>query len=101
MFAGERRVRRASSSIFDCATFNFDLSYRCMSILLEQALRLPIPERRKLADDIYDSIDPVPREFFLTDDQKAELDRRMEEHRKHPETAVPWETVRDNLRKRA
>ncbi len=72
-----------------------------MSVLLDQALKLPIPERRKLADDIYDSIDSVTEEFYLTDEQKAELDRRMEEHRLHPETAIPWETVREQLRKRA
>ena len=72
-----------------------------MNVLLEQALKLPISERRKLADDIYDSIDPVPDEFFLTGDQKAELDRRMEAHRRHPETAISWKTVRENLRKRA
>lgn len=71
-----------------------------MSVLLEQALRLPVPERLRLADDIYNSIDPVTDEFRLTAAQIAELDRRMEEHRLHPETAIPWETVRDRLRGR-
>ena len=70
-----------------------------MNQLLEQALKLPVAERRKLADDIYDSTLPEPIEFSLTDEQKAEIDRRLEDLRKHPEKAIPWEEVRERLRK--
>ena len=69
-----------------------------MNTLLEQALRLPIPERRKLADDIYDSIGSEDEAFHLTDEQKAELERRMEDFRRDPDSSIPWETVRENLR---
>ena len=64
-----------------------------MSVLLEQALKLPIPERQKLADDIYDSIDASADSFSLTPEQEAELARRIEDHRLHPEDAIPWEQV--------
>lgn len=70
-----------------------------MNTLLEQALRLPIPERRKLADDIYDSNGSEEETFHLTDEQKAELDRRMEDFRRDPDSSIPWETVREKLRK--
>ena len=44
-----------------------------MSVLFEQALKLPEAERRKLADDLYESIDTDEQEFTLTPEQKAEL----------------------------
>jgi putative addiction module component (TIGR02574 family) len=72
-----------------------------MSVLLEQALKLPIPERQKLADDIYDSIDASADSFSLTPEQEAELESRIEYHRIHPEDTVPWEEVKENLRRRA
>lgn len=70
-----------------------------MNTLLKQALRLPVAERRKLADEIYDSIEAEDQHLHLTDEQKAELDRRMEDFRKDPDSSIPWETVRENLRK--
>lgn len=56
-------------------------------------------ERRKLADDIYESIDESAVAFSLTPEQMAELDRRMEEHRKNPETAVPYSVAKERWRK--
>ena len=33
----------------------------------------------------------------LTDEQKAELDRRIAEHDADPDSAIPWEEVRRRL----
>ena len=66
-----------------------------MSVLLEEALKLPVIERRKLAEDIWQSIDGSPEAFKLTPEQAAELQRRIEYHEKYPEEGIPWETVRD------
>ena len=71
-----------------------------MSALLEQALKLPIPERRKLADEIYESIGVSDDVFYLTAEQEAELTRRIEDHEKRPEDAIPWEDVWGRLQKR-
>ena len=70
-----------------------------MSTLLEKALRLPDEDRRKQADDIYDSIDRDVEGFDLSDEQKAEIDRRLAEYEKDPSIARPWEEVRERLRK--
>ena len=35
--------------------------------------------------------------FVLTDEQKAELDRRIAEHEADPDSAIPWEQVRQRL----
>jgi putative addiction module component (TIGR02574 family) len=70
-----------------------------MSQLLEQALKLSAAERRKLADDIYDSIVSAPDDLELTDEQKTEIQRRLADYEQHPEKAVAWEDVRERLRK--
>lgn len=72
-----------------------------MSVLLEQALQLPISERIRLADELYDSVGGSPGSVRLTEPQVAEIERRLEHHRKHPEDAIPWEEVQDRLKKRA
>jgi putative addiction module component (TIGR02574 family) len=60
-----------------------------MSTLLEQAMRLPVNDRRKLADDLYDSLGRDVDSFELSDEQKAEIDRRLAEYDKDPSIAVP------------
>jgi putative addiction module component (TIGR02574 family) len=67
-----------------------------MSTLLEQSLELPIPERIKLVEDIWDSIaEHGDDAVTLTPEQTDELERRIEYHELHPNDTVPWETVRD------
>ena len=71
-----------------------------MSVILEEALKLPAAERRKLADDLYESIDADEQEFTLTPEQKAELERRIEYSKLHPHEFSTWEEVRERLWKR-
>jgi putative addiction module component (TIGR02574 family) len=70
-----------------------------MSVLLEKALELPIPERIKLVEDIWDSIAAVPEAVRLTHEQMAEVERRLEDYRKNPENVIPWEEARERLRR--
>ncbi|MBS1768466.1 MAG: addiction module protein [Acidobacteria bacterium] len=70
-----------------------------MNTILEQALRLPMPERRKLADDLYDSIVSGSDGFSLSQEQRSEIDRRLADLREHPDKALPWGDVRERLRK--
>ena len=69
-----------------------------MSTLLEQSLKLPVPERIKLVEEIWDSIAEQQGSdvIKLTPEQTAELERRIEYHEQHPNDTVPWEMVRDN-----
>jgi putative addiction module component (TIGR02574 family) len=66
-----------------------------MSVLLEQALKLPVDERRQLADDIYESIETSADAVSLTPEQMAELERRIEDSRLHPDDFYTWEEVRE------
>jgi putative addiction module component (TIGR02574 family) len=61
--------------------------------------KLSIAERLQLVEDIWDSIAEETESLPLTDAQKAELDRRLEQYRRDPDSAIPWEQVRQDLRK--
>ena len=51
---------------------------------------------QELWDRIAAEVDVEP----LTAAQAEEIDRRIEDYREHPETSVPWEEVRDQMRRR-
>jgi len=63
-------------------------------------LRLSISERIQLVQDIWDSIAEVPDSVSLTDEQKAELDRRLDVYHKNPKGGSPWSLVRERLKSR-
>ena len=64
-------------------------------------LDLSVSERIQLVEDIWDSIAEVPESVPLTDQQKAELDRRLDAYRKNPKTGSPWTMVREHILNRA
>lgn len=63
-------------------------------------LRLSVAERIELIGDIWDSMAEVPEAIGLTEAQKADLDRRLEAHRKDPTAGASWPVVRDRIAKR-
>jgi len=63
-------------------------------------MRLSVPERIQLVEDIWDSIAELPEEVPLTDEQKAELDRRLDAYHQNPEEGSPWGMVRERIRSR-
>jgi len=72
------------------------------SMLLDELMQLSPSDRLDIAKKLWDSIHPPgssrPGEIVvLTDEQMAELDRRLAEHKRHPERAGPWEAVRARL----
>lgn len=69
-----------------------------MRTLLEQSLELPIPERIKLVEEIWDSIAAVPEAVKSSDAQLAELERRIKDHENDPSRALPWDNVKNRLR---
>jgi putative addiction module component (TIGR02574 family) len=67
--------------------------------ILAEIMRLTPKERRELSDQLNATV-AEDEDFALTPEQMAEIDRRIEEHRRDPSSAVPWEEVRDRLRAR-
>jgi putative addiction module component (TIGR02574 family) len=66
-------------------------------VSMAEVLQLSIDERIKLAEDIWESIAASPQPLILTDEQGAELDRRLEDYHKHPEDGTPWEVVKKRV----
>jgi putative addiction module component (TIGR02574 family) len=66
---------------------------------LSQLLKLPAGDRAALAMALWESLTDSEREgaFELSDEQRAELDRRWAEHLENPHSAVPWSEVRRKL----
>ncbi len=63
----------------------------------KQALNLPLPDRLQLVDDLWESILAQAEEIPLTDGHRDELDRRVARYEANPESARPWDEVRDRL----
>ena len=58
--------------------------------------KLSVAERVQLAADLWDSI-PESADVSLTEAQKAELGRRLEDLERHPDAGKPWKVVRARL----
>jgi len=68
---------------------------------IADVLKLSVPERIQLVEDIWDSIAAVPEAVPLTDAQREELDRRLDAYRRDPAAGSPWEEVRARIRGRS
>ena len=58
---------------------------------------LSIEERILLIEEIWNSIEAEQEMLELTEEQKEELDRRIESYRKSPGEGVTWEVVMARL----
>ncbi|PHJ61998.1 addiction module protein [Nostoc linckia z18] len=66
-------------------------------ILKVDISELSVSERIQLAEDLWDSILATPDEVPLSDEQKQELDRRLEMHRQDPNRGSSWQSVKQRL----
>lgn len=66
---------------------------------LTDLLKLSAADRADLAMALWESLTDAERdgELSLTDEQRAELDRRWAEHLQNPGSAVAWSDVRAKL----
>ncbi len=62
-----------------------------------EILELPVAERIRLVELIWDSIAAVPEAVPVPEELKAELDRRLSEFEANPEGGSPWEEVRERI----
>ena len=69
------------------------------SNLSEEAKKLSVPERLALVEEIWDSIAEDTKYFALTDEQRQELDRRLESFRVNPSRGRTWEEIKAEFHK--
>jgi putative addiction module component (TIGR02574 family) len=58
-------------------------------------------ERLDLIEELWDSLAATPSEIALTDAQRKELDRRLEEMDRDDNLGIPWDEVVSQIRQRA
>ena len=63
-------------------------------------MKLPLAERVQLAEALWENIEAGGYEPTLPPAQAAELDRRLEAHRRSPNAGIPWEQVKVELEKK-
>jgi len=69
--------------------------------LVAEILALPVAERMRLVEAIWDSISAVPDALPLTQWQKDELDRRLAEFEADPDSGATLEAVFARIRRAA
>ncbi len=62
--------------------------------VLNEVETWPIDDRIRLVQDVWDRLVDQGYEPELTEEMKAELDRRVEEMDRNPGSGVPWEDVK-------
>jgi putative addiction module component (TIGR02574 family) len=70
------------------------------STFVDTVKRLPLAERIELVEALWESIAQEGYEPPLTPEQAAELDRRLEAHRRNPNDVVSWESIKEDLSSR-
>jgi putative addiction module component (TIGR02574 family) len=71
------------------------------SFAKKDILDLSVSERIQLVQDIWDSIAQVPESVSLTEEEKAEIDNRLDAYHKDPKAGSPWSVVRERVKSRA
>jgi putative addiction module component (TIGR02574 family) len=67
---------------------------------LNQILTLSIQDRIRLVQAILDSIAAEQDYLDLTDSQKQELDRRIDDYEANPDNVLTWEEVKASIKAR-
>ncbi len=71
-----------------------------MNTQLSDILQLSVAERIQLVEDIWDSIAIIPEAVLLTEEQKAELDRRLQAYQANSNEGISWNELKEQLRQR-
>ena len=56
--------------------------------------KLSVSERLVLVEELWDSI---AASTPITDGQRAELDRRLSDHKANPDDVIPWDQVQSSI----
>src|SRR5262245_32897526 len=68
-----------------------------MAFSLDEIRRLPVADRLKLVEEIWDSIVESAADPAITESQRVELRRRLQEFARDPRSVRSWEDVRKSF----
>ena len=63
------------------------------NIKVSDTLKLSIPERIQLVEDIWDTIASDTESIELTENEKEIIEERLEAYHKNPDAGSPWDEV--------
>lgn len=66
---------------------------------ISDLLKLPVAERIKLVEAIWDSIAAAPNALEMTEAERQELDRRWAAYERDPSVGSPWAEVRARIQR--
>lgn len=67
------------------------------AISVADVVALPVAERLRLVEAIWDSIAEVPDQVEISAEQAAELDQRLVAYKQDPNAGSPWPEVRARI----
>lgn len=70
-----------------------------MTQIIEEILKLSVPERILMVEAIWDSIEEKDEILGLDDKTKQLLDERLEAHRNNPNEGSVWTDVKARIKK--
>ena len=68
------------------------------NISIANILELPVQERIRLVEIIWDSVAAVPEAVEVSPSLKAELEARLAEFKANPEAGYSWDQVKSRLK---
>jgi putative addiction module component (TIGR02574 family) len=71
-----------------------------LEAILAEVQTWPTADRLRLIEEVWDGLSDDAEEPELSDELKAELDRRLEVLDQNPDAVVPWEAVEARARER-
>lgn len=66
-------------------------------ITVDQLLDMPSAERVELAQALWDSVAQGPENVTLTEEQRQELDRRLEAYEQNPASGASWDSIKNSF----
>lgn len=67
---------------------------------LKEIAKLTSDEKLQIAEEIWSDLNEHYKDIPLTEAQKKELNKRMDEYEKDPDNVLTWEEVKDSIHRR-
>jgi putative addiction module component (TIGR02574 family) len=66
-------------------------------VSLSDLLELPVAERLRVVQAVWDSIAEASESLPLSDEDRRELDRRLDAYYRNPDAGSPWPEVKARI----
>jgi putative addiction module component (TIGR02574 family) len=68
--------------------------------VLDEILKLSVEDRIRLVEEIWETVSADPQAVPVTQAQREELDRRLDDLARNPETGRTWEEFRSEVERK-